>query len=394
MGGCHRRGARNLSYVEALLTLSGHEGSGALFFLDGGSVEGGAMSDRELAARIDLEEDEGRPRVGSHAQFHALLRRQTNARLIVADPRDELATRYERLALCRNALLAEAHARLDDDGHLLTIDMDQEPLSPPTLVLATAAAMAPGGRLAPWAALTLSSTPWYRDTLALKTLGSLVPERAAAAGRQARRSVMHQAAGLGATSSLPLRQEGSPMGDPSGRPSLLCNCTVDPPRGVCLGCLEWRQQGGHEGGVACGEYTEDSCKRDRLGPIVTTGTYTSPPMAVDSAYNGLGIYAMRHLRGSGANAPSRCTYEGSITDAILCEHVSFHRCLRRRGLLIGIAPWLISEYPPSPCSPHAPPAACSRRRNPEGAPPPGIRGARGRGQRPGVGWRGCTRPMK
>ena len=200
------------------------------------------MSDRELAARIDLEEDEGRPRVGSHAQFHALLRRQTNARLIVADPRDELATRYERLALCRNALLAEAHARLDDDGHLLTIDMDQEPLSPPTLVLATAAAMAPGGRLAPWAALTLSSTPWYRDTLALKTLGSLVPERAAAAGRQARRSVMHQAAGLGATSSLPLRQEGSPMGDPSGRPSLLCNCTVDPPRGVCL--AQWAASSG------------------------------------------------------------------------------------------------------------------------------------------------------
>ena len=118
--------------------------------------------------------------------------------------------------------------------------------------------------------------------------------------------------------------------------------------------------------MACGEYTEDSCKRDRLGPIVTTGTYTAPPMAVDSAYNGLGIYAMRHLRGNGATADATstpsCAYEGSITDAILCEHVSFHRCLRRRGLLIGIAPWLISEYPPSPCSPHAPPAACSRRR--------------------------------
>lgn len=363
VGGCHRGPARNLSYVEALVTLGG-PGSGALFFLDGGS-ELAKYSRGDRRRRLAEMHMRGHRRGvdadgGSVAQFLALLQRRPTARLLVAQ--DELPSRYARLALCRNALLAEARSRLDVDGHLLTIDVDQQPLSPPALVLATVAAMAPGSRLAPWAALTMSSTPWYRDSLALKTLGSLVPEEADAVDRAQRRSAVRQADGRLST-SLPLvllqRTVAATLGGEKGNgggASLLCNCTVDPSHGVCMGCLEWRR------GVVCGRYLEDSCKRERLGPIVTTGTYTSPPLAVDSAYNGMGIYSIRHLR----SAPS-CAYEGSIMTAmwphtILCEHVSFHRCLRRRGLLIGIAPWLLSEYPPPPCSPRLPAVACRRRR--------------------------------
>ena len=59
---------------------------------------------------------------------------------------------------------------------------------------------------------------------------------------------------------------------------------------------------------------------------------SAPIIAVNSAFNGLAIYSTSALRYA-----SRCSYAGTRT----CEHVAFHSCLRRYGLRIGIAPFLI-----------------------------------------------------
>lgn len=60
---------------------------------------------------------------------------------------------------------------------------------------------------------------------------------------------------------------------------------------------------------------------------------SAPILPVNSSFNGLALYSVAALRGQ---AP-RCRYDGERT----CEHVSFHLCLRERGLRIGIAPFLI-----------------------------------------------------
>ena len=59
---------------------------------------------------------------------------------------------------------------------------------------------------------------------------------------------------------------------------------------------------------------------------------SAPIMEVNSAFNGLAIYSVAGLR----SAPG-CVYDGGHT----CEHVGFHLCLRRHGLQIGIAPFLL-----------------------------------------------------
>jgi hypothetical protein len=60
----------------------------------------------------------------------------------------------------------------------------------------------------------------------------------------------------------------------------------------------------------------------------------APPFAVDSAFNGLGIYRASSLR----SAPS-CEYRGT-KNSYLCEHVPFHLCLRSHGAAIGVLPSL------------------------------------------------------
>ena len=91
----------------------------------------------------------------------------------------------------------------------------------------------------------------------------------------------------------------------------------------------------------------------------------APPFEVDSAFNGLAIYRVSSLLreerrednhkkwwqqyldrwpsvaaamadGSGSDSAAPCMYDGSAT----CEHEPFHACLRRRGLRLGVAPYL------------------------------------------------------
>jgi len=60
----------------------------------------------------------------------------------------------------------------------------------------------------------------------------------------------------------------------------------------------------------------------------------APIVAVDSAFNGIGVYSVAALRRSG------CRYEAQANQT-MCEHLSFHECLRRRGVRIGIDPALM-----------------------------------------------------
>ena len=54
---------------------------------------------------------------------------------------------------------------------------------------------------------------------------------------------------------------------------------------------------------------------------------------VDSAFNGMAIYHTASL------LAAQCNYGGALIR--ICEHVGFHLCLRRKGLRIGIAPFLV-----------------------------------------------------
>ena len=60
---------------------------------------------------------------------------------------------------------------------------------------------------------------------------------------------------------------------------------------------------------------------------------SAPPFAVDSAFNGLALYRLGALR----RRAGGCSYDGGRT----CEHVPFHLCLRRSGLRLGVAPYLV-----------------------------------------------------
>ena len=60
---------------------------------------------------------------------------------------------------------------------------------------------------------------------------------------------------------------------------------------------------------------------------------SAPIVPVNSSFNGLAIYSVAAMR----HHVPQCLYKGEHT----CEHVSFHLCLRKRGLQIGIAPFLI-----------------------------------------------------
>ena len=56
----------------------------------------------------------------------------------------------------------------------------------------------------------------------------------------------------------------------------------------------------------------------------------APPLPVDSAFGGVGVYSLAAL------GHSQCRYDGTT-----CEHVGFHLCLRRHGLKLAIAPSLV-----------------------------------------------------
>ena len=59
----------------------------------------------------------------------------------------------------------------------------------------------------------------------------------------------------------------------------------------------------------------------------------APPIAVDSAFNGLAVYSLASLRDSG------CRYHGPLLRQ--AEHAGLHACLRSAGLRLAIAPSLV-----------------------------------------------------
>ena len=70
-----------------------------------------------------------------------------------------------------------------------------------------------------------------------------------------------------------------------------------------------------------------------------TTDMVSPPLGVDSAFNGLGLYRAAALRSALA---AQCRYRGT-KNSYLCEHVPFHLCMRRAALSIGVLPSLETD---------------------------------------------------
>ena len=65
----------------------------------------------------------------------------------------------------------------------------------------------------------------------------------------------------------------------------------------------------------------------------------APPFAVNSSFNGVGLFRVGALRGSDA---AQCRYRGS-RNSLVCEHVPFHHCLHKLGLRLGVLPSLVAE---------------------------------------------------
>ncbi len=71
-----------------------------------------------------------------------------------------------------------------------------------------------------------------------------------------------------------------------------------------------------------------------------------PPLEVDSAFGGLGIYRMHYaLQGHYAGIrPKTCLADGRLRELLwqVCEHVAFNADIRLRGGRLFILPWLIN----------------------------------------------------
>jgi hypothetical protein len=62
-----------------------------------------------------------------------------------------------------------------------------------------------------------------------------------------------------------------------------------------------------------------------------------PPILVESAFGGLGLYKVAYLTGA--------WYSAALTGRPTCEHVSFHRALRENGAELYILPALTNSAP-------------------------------------------------
>lgn len=80
----------------------------------------------------------------------------------------------------------------------------------------------------------------------------------------------------------------------------------------------------------CTAHPQPRCSRPALAAAAA-------PFAVDSAFNGLGLYRVSALR-----TASDCRYRGT-KNSYLCEHVPFHQCMRTRELSIGVLPSLATD---------------------------------------------------
>lgn len=64
--------------------------------------------------------------------------------------------------------------------------------------------------------------------------------------------------------------------------------------------------------------------------------HRAPPFAVESAFNGVGLYRASSVR---AALGAGCAYRGT-KNSYLCEHVPFHQCMVAHGMAIGVLPAL------------------------------------------------------
>lgn len=71
---------------------------------------------------------------------------------------------------------------------------------------------------------------------------------------------------------------------------------------------------------------------------------TAPPMAVESAFNGLGLYRLARVLASGAryHGYKLRPIQGQMRGWQVCEHVALHAGLRAAGGRIFILPWLVN----------------------------------------------------
>ena len=73
----------------------------------------------------------------------------------------------------------------------------------------------------------------------------------------------------------------------------------------------------------------------------------APTLAVDSAFNGLGLYRASAVRRALA---ASCRYRGT-KNSYMCEHVPFHLCMRAAALSIGVLPSLAVSCGPTTVAP-------------------------------------------
>ena len=211
----------------------------------------------------------GGDRDGTRDELLRMAARSERVRLVLAQPLLYPGwSRTQRLALCRNVLLAEAlSAAASGDGAagaaMVALDLDCDAGTHDAMARAAAAAGAALAGAAPWAALTANSPGEYHDRWALRS------------------------AALGLDYDCQFAKQTRTLG----------------------GCADWSL---------------------RLDP-------RAPVFAVDSAFNGLGVYDLRQMRRAGAD---ECRYRGS-RNSMNCEHVPFHLCLRRKGLAVAVDPGMV-----------------------------------------------------
>jgi hypothetical protein len=198
----------------------------------------------------------------------------------------DFPSRVERLAHLRNITL-QAARKTGGFSHMIVLDMDGPNASVDAPSLISAIASAPRG----WGALFANQRRAYYDLYALRKKGWVeadVWQEVAAAFSVARRT--------------PFRQMDT-------------------------------FTGGHVARVIYRKAVERCVfRRQYLIPP------TAPPVPVDSAFGGLGVYDWAAIEGIWYSARSG-------GDAVICEHVVFHRALREAGRSLYISPSLLNDAP-------------------------------------------------
>ena len=224
-------------------------------------------------------------------------------RLIMAPTTSELRT--VRLAHCRNALLAEAAARLPRDGVLAMVDLDPTSFGESLAPLREAVQRVADER-SPWGALTANSNGRYYDRWALRSTE----------------------VGLDYdcwTDSARVASDGS---------CTAYDIRIDV-RGPTFGVDSAFGGLGIYGMHALRKNRAVGCRYVGERPCACPGARQLS--ATSAAASKLSGYHRLVAASDGALSRGECSRE-------VCEHVSFNSCLRRHGVRIGIMPSLLVVY--------------------------------------------------